>query len=153
MAAITLSELDEYILNKFYPVGSIYASFNGTNPSTLFGGVWEQIKDRFILAAGDSYTAGSLGGTSSVTLTVDQIPSHDHICKIFTNNNANYTMAFAGGIRLQDINGTSTWISEQGTTAGSSGGDTCGVSGTRGGSQSHENMPPYVVAYIWKRIS
>ena len=40
-------------------------SFNSTEPSILFGGTQERIKDRFILAAGDSYTAGATGGETT----------------------------------------------------------------------------------------
>ena len=66
------------LLNLFYPVGSIYWSSKNTNPSTLFGGTWTQIKDKFILAAGDSYSNGATGGAATVTLTVSNMPSHTH---------------------------------------------------------------------------
>lgn len=66
------------LLNLVYPVGSIYLSSNNTNPGTLFGGTWIQIKDRFILTAGDYYSNGATGGASSVTLTVSNMPSHSH---------------------------------------------------------------------------
>lgn len=55
------------LLNFIYPVGSIYMSVNATNPASLFGGTWEQIKDRFLLAAGDNYSAGATGGASGNT--------------------------------------------------------------------------------------
>ena len=61
-----------------YPVGSIYMSVNSTSPASLFGGTWEQLKDRFLLGAGDTYTNGSTGGESTHTLTVDEMPSHTH---------------------------------------------------------------------------
>ena len=66
------------LLNLFYPVGSIYWSSNNTNPGTLFGGTWTQIKDKFILAAGDSYSNGATGGAATVTLAVSNMPSHSH---------------------------------------------------------------------------
>lgn len=97
----------DFIKNKpqiqpldFYPVGSIYMSVNNTNPGTLFGGTWEQIQDKFLLAAGTTYSGGSTGGAASInlehshtvnshnhslpantgnhTLTVDEMPSHYH---------------------------------------------------------------------------
>lgn len=67
------------IINIVYPVGSIYMSVNSTSPASLFGGTWERIKDRFLLAAGDTYSAGSTGGEAQHTLTVDEMPSHYHI--------------------------------------------------------------------------
>ena len=62
----------------YYPVGSIYLSVNSTNPGTIFGGSWEQIKDRFLLACGSTYSNGSTGGESTHKLTVDEMPSHNH---------------------------------------------------------------------------
>ena len=78
--------LKENFLNLVYPVGSIYWSSNNTNPGTLFGGTWTQIKDKFILAAGDSYTNGATGGAATVTLTVSNMPSHSHTIGGSTGN-------------------------------------------------------------------
>ena len=67
------------LLNFCYPIGSLYWSSKSTNPSSLFGGTWVQIKDRFVLACGDTYTSsGATGGASSVTLSVSNMPSHTH---------------------------------------------------------------------------
>ena len=54
--------LERGVIGMIYPVGSIYMSVNATSPASLFGGTWEQLKDRFLLAAGDTYAAGSTGG-------------------------------------------------------------------------------------------
>lgn len=64
--------------SKIYPVGSIYMSVNSTNPKDLFGGTWEQLKDRFLLGAGGSYSAGSTGGASTVALETGHLPGHTH---------------------------------------------------------------------------
>ena len=61
-----------------YPVGSIYMSVNNVNPSTMFGGTWQQIKDRFLLACGDTYANASTGGEASHELTANEMPSHNH---------------------------------------------------------------------------
>lgn len=62
-----------------HPVGSLYWTSSTENPATTFGGgTWTQIKDKFILAAGDTYANGNTGGAATVTLTADQIPSHNH---------------------------------------------------------------------------
>lgn len=73
------------LLDAIYPVGSIYMSANETNPSILFGGAWVQIKDKFLLSAGDSYPAGGEGGaethkhtTQGHALTMAEMPSHNH---------------------------------------------------------------------------
>lgn len=67
------------LMKLIYPVGSLYWSSKSTNPSSLFGGTWVQIKDRFVLACGDTYkTVGATGGASSVALSVSNMPSHNH---------------------------------------------------------------------------
>ena len=66
------------IFDAIYPVGSLYWSSKSTNPGTLFGGTWVQIKDRFVLAAGDIYTNGATGGNANTTLTESNLPNHSH---------------------------------------------------------------------------
>lgn len=66
------------IMLKSHPVGSLYCSNQPTDPATLFGGTWTQIKDKFILSAGDTYKNNDIGGSATVTLTINQIPSHTH---------------------------------------------------------------------------
>ena len=67
------------LLDLIYPVGSYYWSSNSTNPGTIFGGTWEQIKDKFVLAVGDTYTTVDVtGGEATHTLTVNEIPNHNH---------------------------------------------------------------------------
>ena len=76
---ITNSTFKTALLNFCYPVGSLYWSSKSTNPGTLFGGTWVQIKDRFVLACGDTYkTVDETGGASSVTLSISNMPSHTH---------------------------------------------------------------------------
>ena len=63
-------------IDQVYPVGSIYMSVNSTNPSALFGGTWVQLKDKFLLGAGDSYAAGATGGEAAHLLTNDELPAN-----------------------------------------------------------------------------
>ena len=64
--------------NKLYPIGSIYLSFNSADPSTLFGGTWQRLKDTFLLANGDTYAANTTGGSATKTITVNNMPAHNH---------------------------------------------------------------------------
>ena len=64
------------IFKLIYPVGSIYISTNSTSPATLFGGTWEQIKDRFLYTASSDST--KTGGSSTATLSIENMPSHNH---------------------------------------------------------------------------
>lgn len=75
---VSLSTLTKTIMNTAFPVGAIYMSVNSINPSTLFGGIWEQIQDKFLLCAGSTYLAGSSGGEASHILTTAEMPEHNH---------------------------------------------------------------------------
>ena len=119
------------ILAQTYPVGSIYLSVNGTDPGTLFGGTWERLKDRFLLAAGDSYAAGAYGGEAAHTLTVDEMPAHQHDVTTLPSNETGTEWAGASGVSA---------LRTQSTTI-------------VGGGAAHNNMPPYLTVYMWKRTA
>lgn len=69
---------DKSNLLEVFPVGYIWISVNNVNPSEFLGGTWEQLKDVFLLAAGDKHSGGSTGGDEEVTLTTSNLPSHTH---------------------------------------------------------------------------
>lgn len=75
-----------------YPVGSIYLSVNNVNPGTIFGGTWEQIQDRFLLAAGSTYAGGATGGASSHTHTS---AAHTHTSAAHTHTTAGHVLTVA----------------------------------------------------------
>lgn len=77
-----------------HPIGSLYWSSKDTNPSTLFGGTWTPIKDKFVLAAGDTYANGATGGAATVTLTTQQIPSHTHTGPSHTHTGPSHSHSF-----------------------------------------------------------
>ena len=86
------------ILKKIYPVGSIYCNYSdNTNPKTLLGfGTWKAIEGRFIIGVDKTYTVGT-GGSSSVSLTVDNLPSHTHgMDHKHNRGNMNITGTFSG---------------------------------------------------------
>lgn len=150
----TRSEIENFmrndLINIIYPIGSIYMSVNNVSPASFLGGTWEQIKDRFLLAAGSSYSAGSTGGEASHKLTQNEIPNY-HI-----------------GFLPQAVMGMHGEWSNKGIIAGDQSRGTrktvTATSGqtdpqwgynihTYGGDAAHNNMPPYLTVYIWKRIS
>jgi microcystin-dependent protein len=137
------------IFDAIYPVGSIYLAFNHTNPSTLFGGTWERIENRFLWATTDGGIIGNLGGESTHTLTESEMPSHTHSL-----------------IRPQWYQGDGTTESTVYTTStGSIYGSTAsttpsyrtvkGVKGIEatGGGKAHNNMPPYIQVSAWHRTA
>ena len=129
-------DLKKQIINidNIYPVDSIYLSMSNTNPGEIFGGTWEQIKDRFLLAAGDDKTGGKTGGEETHTLTIDEIPSHNHEIKAtYTASTPVRTKIYRGG-QTDDMITVSDAVQNT------------------GGGQPHNNMPPYLVVYMWRRV-
>lgn len=130
------------VLRFIYPVGSIYISASDKSPSELFGfGEWEQIKDTFLLSAGDDHYAGETGGESEHILTVDEMPSHNHKFKTDLDNDFNVSWE-------PWTEWTSGWTQYPITTSSAPTGTTF-----VGGGKSHNNMPPYLAVYMWKRIA
>jgi hypothetical protein len=130
-----------------YPVGSIYMSSNSTSPAYLFGGSWEQIYDKFLLAAGSSYYSGQTGGQSKVTLSVNEMPSHgNHLYTAFGS------VGDAGGKYLRTDQMAEWGTAGRGWSISTSG-EVWPAGRAVGGGQSHENMPPYLAVYMWKRIA
>lgn len=134
------NNINQAYIAEIYPVGSIYISVNDANPSSLFGGIWERIKDRFLLASGDSFPPETTGGEAVHTLTTSEMPSHIH--------NANYNWTSSNG------QGTPVWAitMSSGTGDGIGSWPSADGAGNTGGSQPHNNMPPYLSVYVWKRI-
>ena len=126
-----------------YPIGAIYLSVSATNPSTLFGGKWEQIKDRFLLAAGDTYNAGSTGGAATVILQNTHLPVLTGTLPHIAGDEASVS-----GICTHLYEGNSY---KEGTQSGTSVKTKHQIK--IGGGTAHENMPPYLTVYMWKRVA
>lgn len=167
--------------SKLYPVGSVYISFNSADPSTLFGGTWERLKDTFLLANGDSYAPNTAGGSSTKNITVDNLPSHSH--SISWEGNHSHTrgsMNITGWHDSEDSEGVaggcftisyraSTFNNRQQGGAQNTqvnfdasrtwSGETSWngyhshVVGATGSSLPLNIMPPYKTVYMWRRTA
>ena len=152
------------LIDYIYPIGSIYLSVNSTSPVTLFGGSWTQLKDRFLLGAGSTYSSGATGGAATHKLSVAEMPSHAHDTPFFNNmtNNGEMKSDFIGvfgkGVTasqaLKDTGQTSTmemwWINQTNTAEGN---EWAYLTSAKGSGSAHNNMPPYLVVYMWKRTA
>lgn len=165
----TLKVNNTNIFDLIYPVGSIYMSVNSTSPEILFGGTWEQVQGRFLLGMSSSYPAGSEGGEATHTLTESEIPSHRHTIPSLSGSAASdgaHTHNVSGGA---GSGGSSAGLESYGSgyssfrtiydAAISAGNHTHSVTttasntGYTGSGSSHNNMPPYISVYIWKRTA
>lgn len=131
--------------DQIYPVGSIYITANATNPSVLFGGTWEQLKGKFLVGVDSSdtdfETSGKTGGEKTHILKIEEMPSHNHTLYGSPYGSADWV---EGGIqRLKyDVNHkTASNTYPLGDSVWNTGGD-----------QAHNNLPPYMTVYMWKRI-
>lgn len=124
-----------------WPIGSIYMSVNSTSPANLFGGTWERISDTFLFAASSSYPAGSTGGEFTHKLTQSELP--------------NYSLSVTNGsnvIRSKTGNTADAYVQTQSSGWGIPNWESKTVTVASGGSgAAHNNMPPYLSVWIWKR--
>lgn len=138
-----------------YPVGSIYMSVNETSPASLFGGTWEQLKDRFLLGAGDSYVAGSTGGETTHTLTRNEIPNYKigDLAVMVPPVHGNWSNGGIMASGLGEVSQTKPGIADNGNNKITSGTQYGWQIDSYGGGSAHNNMPPYLAVYMWKRVS
>lgn len=130
------------LVDLFYPIGSIYMSTDTTNPQSRFTGTyWLPIYNRFLLGAGDTYKAGTMGGEATHTLTRSEIPSHYH--DEYLGNDGGPDSAPSGYSGWPNIAYASkkTWWATGSKTSGA------------GGDGAHNNMPPYLAVYMWRRVT
>ena len=125
-------------------------SVNNTNPGTIFGGTWEQLKDRFLLGAGDTYKNGTTGGEKTHKLTVEEMPEHYHAGIKYSYYNqwlTSETGSNSNTVGLKFNSGGNSYSNVQNNENLQYSTD------KRGGSQPHNNMPPYLTVYMWKRTA
>jgi hypothetical protein len=139
------------LLDLLHPVGSIYQSTVSTNPATLFGGTWEQLSGRFLIAANSTYAAGSTGGEASHTLTIDEMPAHQG--HMYDNFNESGYVDRNGDTNSYYVNSSASGYAKYENRPYKivSGNEFVMQGYTRGGSQAHNNLPPYLSVYMWKR--
>ena len=133
--------IENDIVDLIYPVGSIYMSVISTNPSVLFGGTWEQIEDKFLLASGTSYSNGSTGGSADAVVV-----THTH------STSEKYILTTSGGAitRNSTAGTTGTKVSN---LLKSDDAITRNIIANAGTSGTGKNMPPYLAVNVWKRTA
>lgn len=145
------------ILETAYPVGAIYMSTVSTSPKTLFGfGTWEQIQDKFLLASGSSYAAGSVGGSAT----------HSH--KYKTGARIYYGMVAGADAdahmaydyvqgkwipAVKDDGQSSLPVKANAAVQASTKEVSPYFMASEAQTETKNNMPPYLAVYVWKRTA
>lgn len=149
-----LNQLKNTLINKIYPIGSIYMSLKNISPASFLGGNWTQIKSKFLLGADVDFETNTIptfkteteGGNETVTLSLSQIPSHyGHLYDEWLNK---------GTAKGRYLNNSHT--AEYGTDGrgwdAKYGSEYYPAGQSLGGGQPHNNMPPYKVVFMWQRV-
>lgn len=125
-----------------YEVGDVLTTRNAADPATRWPGTsWSKITDRFILGAGGSYSVGATGGEVNHTLTVNEMPSHTHSLPSHMDGIVYHSINASVGSKLMQPAAGNGELYLYSSLA------------SAGGSQSHNNMPPYIALYFWERIA
>lgn len=129
-----------------WPIGSVFIGVVSTSPATLLGfGTWSQIAGGRMLvgqtgADTDFDTAEETGGEKTHALTTAELASHSHVQQLPGAATGN----FASGTRDTSSGGTGGTPSALADALSTQ---------TSGSGTAHNNMPPYLVVYIWKRTA
>ena len=126
-----------HVLETIYPVGSIYTNAGvATNPGTLLGfGTWSAFGTGRVIVGVDSTDTDfdavrETGGAKTHTLTVAQLAAHTHNVTMSTSDSDNDNLS-------------------EGNTSGTS----LHPTSSTGGGEAHNNLQPYITAYMWRRTA
>ena len=125
----------KFNLLTVFPVGAIYMSVNSQSPALMFGGIWEPLHNRFLIGGGDIYAAGATGGEAAHILNLRELPNHTHLT--YRIDNAN--LQAGGGNHVVYVG--QDWSQGHIETL------------AEGNDEPHNNMPPYLAVYMWKRVA
>ena len=155
--------LDINVLDKIYPVGSVYVSVTETNPHATLGGKWTLLNaGKYIKAAGDSFAGGSMGGSNSVSLGVNNIPNHTHGAIIYGDGSHKHEMTsryrceygnggFSDGFQPAVTYGNNSSLYNCMSLAGT---HSHGISiSATGAGEAFTVQPEYLALYFWRRDS
>ena len=131
-----------------FPVG--FGGFFKDDPNSIYAGTtWEQKKDVFILAAGDTYASGSTGGEAQHILTESELPQISGGLTLHGQDKATNVAKTRGHVTGTIIK--NKFMSIQNIFDGAD--SVAGVQFAFGGDQPHNNMPPYFAMPFWIRTA
>ena len=168
IGAYTKTETDEKFKNFCpFPVNSLYLSLGSENPSTLWlGTTWQKQEGRFLLGSSSSYSLGSTGGASTVTLSVANLPSHTHSATTAAHTHTQPAHkhqvgkgegGYSGGVgyTIAQFNEVIQPLKYTESAGGETTGSASPVTsiGSTGSGTAFSILPPYIAINIWKRLS
>lgn len=137
LATAIYNKIKNTICNLIYPVGSIKMTVTNTNPSTYLGGTWSlwgagRVPVGVDTSQEEFSTVEKTGGEKTHKLKVSEMPSHEH--GLVNANTGGYRMGFS--IQYQDRGYDGNFYTD-----------------SKGSSEAHNNLQPYITCYMWKRTA
>lgn len=157
-----------------------FEDMTNTQLINRYGGTtWERIQDRYLITAGSNHTVGTTGGSSTVTLTENNLPSHSHTYSRSSTSTGSHTLTISempshshgqnvsaavggSGIRTDYNSDAASSAYPQGIDTGNAGGGgshyhsitrTSVSSGSTGSGTAFSIEPPYIAIYMWRRTA
>ena len=140
ISAQNLNNMQIELMKLVFPIGSTYITQEETNPSTILKfGTWERVKGKVLVGLDEDDTdfneIGKTGGEKAHTLTVDEMPAHNHSAK-FCEGTGVYSVFPKGNGSNPEWGGSTNTIANTGK------------------GQAHNILQPYeVVGYMWRRTA
>lgn len=135
----------------YYRVGDLFLTTIATNPSNFLGGKWELFGPGRCLVCVDTSdsefnSVKKTGGEKTHKLTVNEMPSHNHQYEDITGNRSlNGQFGRSGYYESEAYMGvTNSVIAYANADFRMT---------YVGGSESHNNLQPYITCYVWIRIA
>lgn len=172
IGSVTPAQMEDFtralISSMLYPVGGVYFSFDNTSPALYYGGEWERIEGRFLYCKGleEDIPVGSVGGEKVHELTPDELPAHRHreSIPIFPETGATSIINRPAGV--ENNSGAGQYVETTPQTSASfhrphtldDGGASADnpvypvTTSIVGANLAHNNMPPYMAVYAWRRV-
>lgn len=155
---ISKEKLQAEVYESMYPIGSQYVNFtDSTNPATLLGfGVWQAVEGRVVVGydatQSEFNAAEKTGGAKTQALTNAQMPVHSLTISHHGDEGGSTIRTFMGtGATTSGTWHSNTYRNSSGSTSGA--GSYQNATVTWGADEAHNNLQPYITAYVWKRIS
>lgn len=133
--------IKKVVLDTYFPVGSLYLTVGNENPNTTIGGAWVRFGNGKTLVGvdindSDFNSVEKTGGEKKHTLSVNEMPNHNHNMQKRYAKQVDWNMGYPDAIHY-----SGDWYNTYGVVS----------TANTGGNQAHNNLQPYITVYIWKR--
>lgn len=139
-----------------YPVGSVYLTMDGKDPTKIFTGTeWKKVSEgKFLAGVGagrdvnkvlHGIGAGEGAGEYFHTLTIPKMPEHKHSIKVCNDGNPDGKRDRSSGAECQYCNTQDNRTNAQYNVIPET--------YLTGGGAAHNNMPPYFGVFVWQRTA